>query len=86
MQGPPAVPAQCVGCEGLTETLSKQDIAGYAAVIPDWTVNAGSTRLSKLFRAKNFQVRPHPSLLPPPMPAGRVAAHTSRHGLLAFLA
>lgn len=49
--GPP-VPSSCEGCEGLTETLTAQELESYRVVLPDWSLD--QAKISKEFRAKNF--------------------------------
>jgi hypothetical protein len=53
----PPVPAKCVGCEGLTETLSKTELAAYEGVLGAWSLDEEGKQLTKLFRANNFSVR-----------------------------
>lgn len=52
----PRVPAQCVGCEGLTETLSQAELNAYSGVLCDWSIVEDGTKLSKVIRPKSFSV------------------------------
>ena len=46
--------SKCVGCEGIGETLSEEELNNYLSLVPEWSLNESHTELTKSFRTKNF--------------------------------
>lgn len=47
--------SNCVGCEGLTDTLTESELTSHLALIPDWKTNSTNTAIYLDFRVRNFK-------------------------------
>lgn len=48
--------SRCSGCGGITDALSKEDIAQYEGLVPDWSFTDDYTKMERRIRLKNFTV------------------------------